>query len=460
MSSEWIETVYGAMPFGLNCAKLGELCVEGGVQTGPFGSQLHQEDYVESGTPIITVEHLGENRIVHANLPKVSDEDRQRLAKYTLKCGDIVFSRVGSVDRRALVQQREDGWLFSGRCLRVRPQTEILDSQWLSYFFGLPSFKNYIRGIAVGATMPSLNTKLLSDVPIYFPCLDIQRQAAIALSALDDRITLLRETNATLEAIAQAIFKSWFVDFDPVRAKQEGRAPEGMDETTAALFPDSFEESELGLVPRGWGVEWLSNVFDFKEGPGIRNWQYTNSDVGTRFINIRCIQDGDLSIETANRITDEEANGKYAHFHLKSWDVVVSTSGTLGRSAIVREDHLPLMLNTSVIRFRPVEGMTCFSYVYEYLNTPEFMFKVESMASGSVQKNFGPMHLKQMKLVLPPIELIVCYESAARPLFEKIVTNRARAQTLAALRDTLLPRLISGQLRLPDAEDAIAEVVA
>jgi len=248
------------------------------------------------------------------------------------------------------------------------------------------------------------------------------------------------------------LFKSWFVDFDPVRAKQEGRAPEGMDEATAALFPDSFEESELGLVPRGWRVKALSDVFDFKEGPGIRNWQYTNSDEGTRFINIRCIQNGDLSIETANRITNEEANGKYAHFHLRAWDVVVSTSGTLGRSAIVRQEHLPLMLNTSVIRFQPVQGKTEFCFVYEYLNAPEFLYKLESMASGSVQKNFGPMHLKQIKLLCPSLALISHFESLCRPLFERIVANRSRIDVLATLRDTLLPRLISGQLRLPEAE--------
>ena len=212
------------------------------------------------------------------------------------------------------------------------------------------------------------------------------------------------------------------------------------------------------MVPKGWQVESLPDVFDFKEGPGIRNWQYTNSDQGTRFINIRCIQDGDLSIETASRITDEEANGKYAHFHLQAWDVVVSTSGTLGRSAIVRQEHLPLMLNTSVIRFRPVSGKTEFSFVYEYLNAPEFLFILESMASGSVQKNFGPMHLKQIKLVCPPFDLVSHFEAVSNPLFDCLVANRAQAQTLATLRDTLLPRLISGQLRLPEAEALIEEI--
>jgi type I restriction enzyme S subunit len=306
-----------------------------------------------------------------------------------------------------------------------------------------------------GSGQPLINQTTLNSIEVYVPPPLSQKAIGEFIGALDDRIAILRETNTTLEAIAQVMFKSWFIDFDPVHAKQQGLAPEGMNEGTAALFPDSFEESELGVVPRGWKVEPLTEVFDFKEGPGIRNWQYTNSDQGTRFINIRCIQDGDLSIETANRITEEEANGKYAHFHLQAWDVVVSTSGTLGRSAIVRQEHLPLMLNTSVIRFQPIKEKMRFSFVYEYLNSPEFLFKLESMASGSVQKNFGPMHIKQMKLVCPPIDLLSYYESVCRPLFEKVVENRARIVTLSTLRDTLLPRLISGQLRIPEVEVAL-----
>jgi type I restriction enzyme S subunit len=113
------------------------------------------------------------------------------------------------------------------------------------------------------------------------------------------------------------------------------------------------------------------------------------------------------------------------------------------------------MLNTSVIRFRPVEGQLGFCFVYEYLNTPEFLYKLESMASGSVQKNFGPMHLKQIKLVCPPFEIVSRYETICRPLFNKLIENRAQAQILANLRDTLLPRLISGQLRLPEASPGL-----
>ncbi|MBK9217448.1 MAG: restriction endonuclease subunit S [Uliginosibacterium sp.] len=217
----------------------------------------------------------------------------------------------------------------------LKPKVE-LDTKWTYYCL----LTYDINGMDSGSAIPSTSRDEFYQLPVRVPSLDEQRRIAEMLGTLDDRIALLRETNATLEAIAQALFKSWFVDFDPVHARARGEQPEGLPEPLAALFPDSFEESPLGLVPRGWRVEPLSDVMDFKEGPGIRNWQYTNSDEGTRFINIRCIQDGDLTIETANRISDEEANGKYAHFHLASWDVVVSTSGTLGRSAIVREEHL------------------------------------------------------------------------------------------------------------------------
>ena len=160
-------TPYGPISTSLTKARLADLC-DGrfGIQTGPFGSQLHQSDYVLSGCPIVTVEHLGENRLIHEAIPQVSDSDLARLSKYTLRPGDIVFSRVGSVDRRALVTNMEDGWLFSGRCLRVRPDVQKIDSAYLSYCFGLPAFKEYIRSIAVGATMPSLNTQILSDVSV------------------------------------------------------------------------------------------------------------------------------------------------------------------------------------------------------------------------------------------------------------------------------------------------------
>lgn len=181
------------------------------IQTGPFGSQLHKEDYVETGTPIVTVEHLGNRVFTEQNLPRVSDSDKARLIKYTLSTGDIVFSRVGSVDRCSYVDKSHDGWMFSGRCLRVRP-TELVDSLYLYYYFCLEETKQFVRNIAVGATMPSINTKLLGEVEIALPNLNNQKRIAAVLSSLDDKIENNQKLNDNLEQQAQSYFQELFVD--------------------------------------------------------------------------------------------------------------------------------------------------------------------------------------------------------------------------------------------------------
>ena len=160
------------LPQGWTDATVGDFA---SVQTGPFGSQLHNEDYVESGTPIITVEHMDGKYIAHRNLPLVSQNDVDRLRKYDLHTGDIVFSRVGSVDRAVMVSQHEDGWLFSGRCLRVRPYDPNTGSYFL-WWFNQPVIRQLVTASAVGATMPSINTSILNSIRIVFPQKDIVTQ--------------------------------------------------------------------------------------------------------------------------------------------------------------------------------------------------------------------------------------------------------------------------------------------
>lgn len=173
------------------------------VKTGPFGSALHADDYVLTGTPIITVEHLGEQMITRQNLPLVSAQDKQRLSAYLLEEGDIVFSRVGSVDRNAYVTKNEEGWLFSGRLLRIRSKSVKLHSRFLVYYFKAEPVKAKIRNIAVGQTMASLNTKLLNSFEIAIPPLPEQRAIASALSDADKYITALEKLIAKKRAIKQ-----------------------------------------------------------------------------------------------------------------------------------------------------------------------------------------------------------------------------------------------------------------
>ncbi len=177
------------------------------VKTGPFGSVLHESDYVGDGTPIITVEHLNEFRIVHSNLPMVSENDRKRLRAYSLQQDDIVFSRVGSIDRNALVRSSETGWLFSGRLLRVRLKPEKAFAQYLSYQFHTSSFKQKVKNVAVGQTMPSLNTQILKGIDIVLPAVPEQRAIAQILSDMDAEIEALEARVAKTRDIKQGLMQ-------------------------------------------------------------------------------------------------------------------------------------------------------------------------------------------------------------------------------------------------------------
>ena len=214
--------------------KLSELAA---IQTGPFGSQLHKEDYVVHGTPIVTVEHLGDRKFIEQNLPCVSDKDKERLKKYILKTGDIVFSRVGSVDRCSYVSTEYEGWLFSGRCLRVRP-CEKLNPEYLYYFFSLEETKQFVRNIATGATMPSINTKFMGEIPIRVPSLETQNKIASILWMIDDKIELNEKINENLEQQVSILYQSWFEDFKITN----------------------------GVCPEDWSYQELSSIADIASG--------------------------------------------------------------------------------------------------------------------------------------------------------------------------------------------------
>ncbi len=177
------------------------------VKTGPFGSALHERDYVDDGTPIITVEHIGEFGIAGESIPMVSETDKKRLSAYELKEHDIVFSRVGAIDRNALIQSNEAGWLFSGRLLRVRPDPDKVYAPYLSYHFHTRAFKERVKSVAVGQTMPSLNTQILNSLLVVIPPLPEQRAIAGVLSDMDAAIAALERQRAKVQAIKQGMMQ-------------------------------------------------------------------------------------------------------------------------------------------------------------------------------------------------------------------------------------------------------------
>ncbi len=431
MASDWRDSVYGTFAADFAEYPLKDLCDPvAGIQTGPFGSQLHKKDYVPIGTPIITVEHLGENRILHERMPRVSEADKARLSKYTLRIGDIVFSRVGSVDRRAIVRDEEDGWLFSGRCLRIRPNPVKIDAEFLSYFFGLPSFKEYIRAIAVGATMPSLNTQILSDIIIPHP-VDLKEQRAIAhiLSMLDDKIELNRRMNATLEAMARAIFKSWFVDFDPVRSKVEGR-DSGLPKQITDIFPDRFEDSELGEIPAGWKVKPLGELLELAYGKALK--------ASNR-------QPGGVPVYGSNGQI-----GWHNEKLVSGPGIVVGRKGNPGTVTWVHTDFFPIDTTFYVI---PKKGCHSFHFLFHALQAHDLASLGADSAVPGLNRNLAYMDMN----VIPSSCLLMKFDDIVHMLLERAHLSNEESRSLSSLRDTLLPKLISGELRVKDTELFVSE---
>ena len=433
----WNDTVYGRISADFAERVLRVLCEpENGVQTGPFGSQLHKRDYVDIGTPIITVEHLGENRIIHENLPRVTDADKKRLSKYILREGDIVFSRVGSVDRRSLVRAEEDGWLFSGRCLRVRPDPSQIDPVFLSYFLGLRAFKEHIRSIAVGATMPSINTKILSNVTVYAPPLPEQRRIAHILGTLDEKIELNRRMNETLEEMARAIFKDWFVDFGPVRAKMEGRDPY-LPEDVWQLFPDRLVESELGEVPEGWGVKALDEVANYRNGLALQKFRPEPDEGQLPVVKIAQLRSG---VADSGEWAKASINPECV---INDGDIIFSWSGSLlvkiwagGRAAL--NQHLFKVTSSDFPK-----------WFYLYF-TKHHLAEFQSIAADktTTMGHIKRQHLKEAKCAVPSSEILEAASDRLESLLQQSILNDVASRRLTALRDSLLPGLVSGDIGL------------
>ena len=240
------------------------------IAMGPFGSNIKVETFVNAGVPIVSGDHLRGLRMKDGDFKFITEEHAERLRNSVVIRGDVIFTHAGNIGQVAYIPETSKfhRYVISQRQFYARCDKSKIIPQFLAYFFHTPEGQHKLLSNASQVGVPSIArpSTHLKSIELNVPSIEYQKSVCEVISTLDDRITLLRETNATLEAIAQALFKSWFVDFDPVRAKREGRHPEGIDEATAALFPDSFEESELGAAPKGWGVVSVAEVADVIKG--------------------------------------------------------------------------------------------------------------------------------------------------------------------------------------------------
>ena len=369
------------------------------IQTGPFGSQLHKEDYVETGTPIVTVEHLGNRVFTEQNLPRVSDSDKARLIKYTLSTGDIVFSRVGSVDRCSYVDKSHDGWMFSGRCLRVRP-TELVDSLYLYYYFCLEETKQFVRNIAVGATMPSINTKLLGEVEIALPDLNNQKRIAAVLSSLDDKIENNQKLNDNLADLLQTIYQGRFGN-DILAVNQ------GVLSDICSYSTDKVAVSELN-VRTYFSTE---NMLSGKAG----------------------------STEATSLPTTSQTTACH------KGDTLISNIRPYFKKIVYCEDKCGC--STDVLCFTPSQPYYS-AYLFSTLYADKFFAFMVAGSKGTKMPRGDKQQIMTYPVVLPSEEELAGFNTIASPLLEQIYSNRAENKRLSILRDTLLPKLMSGEINV------------
>ena len=446
--------LFDSPPSDWRTTTLGEICREGGgdIQTGPFGSQLHASDYVDAGIPSIMPANIKDGRVVEDGIARITQSDSKRLSKYLVAKGDIVYSRRGDVERCALIREKESGWLCGTGCLRVRPGADVIDSDFCAHFLSHPEIREWISRHAVGATMPNLNTRILSEVPILLPPKREQKAIAHILGTLDDKIELNRKTNETLEAMAKALFKSWFVDFDPVRAKAEDRST-GLPAEISDLFPDSFEDSELGEIPSGWRCSPLAErVIYLSRGISPAYCE----EGGVLVLNQKCIRDSRVSFEKARRhdTTRKQIIGR----EVRRFDALVNSTGvgTLGRVAMMPTCQEEVVVDSHVTVVRGSNDQESFFISSTLLNR---QVEIEALGEGSTgQAELSRVVLGSLPVIFPSSQLISAYFDSAYAIQDKIEKNEEASVALASTRDALLPKLISGEIRIPDVEKMLEEV--
>jgi type I restriction enzyme S subunit len=282
------------------------------------------------------------------------------------------------------------------------------------------------------------------------------RNAIGAISAIADvltnRIALLREINTTLEAIAQTLFKSWFVDFDLVHAKQQGLEPEGMGSDTATHFPDSFQESELGLVPKGWQIKKINEICELGRGSSPRPIQkFIGGDVPWIKIADATASDGMFVFETKEKIIQD---GVKNSMPVKPGDLIMSNSASCGITVFVEVEGC---IHDGWLYFKNYQFVTKNFLFFWLRKIAEHLINI---ADGSVQKNLNIALVSAQPILCPSTDIVMAFENLTSPILLRIKENCLQMHSLINIRDTLLPRLISGQLRLPETELLVEEISA
>ena len=400
--------------------KLGEIST---IQTGPFGSQLHQSDYVESGVPCIMPTNIGRMLDFQvAGIAHISESDALKLSRHIVHEGDIVYSRRGDIEKCAYVSQEQDGWFCGTGCLKITINSNLAVPKFVAYYLSTDEIKSWIVGNAVGTTMLNLNTSVLADVPLSLPSIQMQKRCVQILDSIENKIDLNNRINHNLEEQAQALYKSWFVDFEPFKG-------------------GDFVDSELGLIPEGWRVGTLSELGDIVAGgtpSKTKPEYYTNNGIAwltPKDLSIKCNK---FTARGEIDITEDGYKNSSAKL-MPRGSVLFSSRAPIGYISIAKGDICTNQGFKSVV---PTYAGTAYLYYWLCENTEA----IEAQASGSTFKEASGSLMRSFPALVPEKSVIDSFEKELSPILNEQEILEEEINHAEQIRDSLVPRLMSGEL--------------
>ncbi|HBY7535621.1 TPA: restriction endonuclease subunit S [Klebsiella pneumoniae] len=423
--------------------KLGDIC--------DVIDSLHKTpQYSDIGKPMVRCTDVKYGELNLTSTFKVSDEVFTEFSKrYAPEVNDIIITRVGSYGITA--QVKDINFCLGQNTSAIKPKD--INPDYLYLALNSKIVKDQIEYSVVGSTQKTLSLKAINNLDIPRFDNETENQIACIGASIDDKIVNNTETNQTLEAMAQAIFKSWFVDFDPVKAKMNGEQPEGMDDATASLFPEKLVESELGLIPEGWDVlpsEKVATVAIGKTPPRKEPQWFSEDSKDVTWISIRDMGNaGTFALDSSEYLT-QEAVDKFNVKVIPDNTLILSFKLTVGRVAIT---HGEMTTNEAIAHYKLSDNArVSTNYLYSYMK----QFNFESLGStSSIAKAVNSKIIKALPVIVPSKEILGSFDRLVKPLFDKIKSNQIENQNLEDLRDTLLPKLLSGEIELANAVDKV-----
>lgn len=398
--------------------KLGEISFC--IQPGPFGSQLHNSDYADEGTPIIMPKDMVDGHIRHTGLIRVPEEHVARLQRHQVCAGNLMVARKGDVRKCVYITENENGWLTGSDCLKVALNENVCFPKYIYYQLRSPYIGRWLEQISIGATMPSINTGLLSGIEMYLPSLEIQRRIADILSAYDDLIENNRKQIKLLEEAAQRLYKEWFVDL---------------------RFPGHEHTKIVDGVPEGWEKTTVSNISSILRR-GISP-KY-NDQAELMVINQKCIRQTVVTFDEARRqekLFPEEMN-------LQDSDTVICSTGagTLGRVGQIFGNYPQTTFDSHVTLVRAKSGFGK-QYLFHFLKCCQSYLM--GMGKGSTnQLELSRRTIQDLEILIPLEEIGQMFESLVQSIHDKISAVNAEIDRLQSARDRLLPKLMSGEVEV------------